>query len=84
MQVNALTVPPALHNLASKATLQSRWASATPRFYKAGCMKCTREIIVRANYVMSYRVDGETVGILRVLRAAQQWPSAGANEDKRK
>ena len=37
-------------------------------------MKSTREIVVRPNYVMVYRVAGDVVEVLRVLHAAQQWP----------
>jgi len=29
---------------------------------------------VRANYILIYRVEGETITVLRVLHAAQQWP----------
>jgi toxin ParE1/3/4 len=36
-------------------------------------MKGTREIDVRPNYVMVYRVTGDLVEILRVLHAAQEW-----------
>lgn len=36
----------------------------------------TREAVVHPNYVMVYRVEGETITILRVLHAAQRWPSA--------
>ena len=37
-------------------------------------MKGTREIVVRPNYAMVYRVSPEAVEVLRVLHAAQQWP----------
>ncbi|HZE91467.1 MAG TPA: type II toxin-antitoxin system RelE/ParE family toxin [Rhizobacter sp.] len=49
-------------------------ARRRPKLYKPGRMKGTREIVVRPNYVMVYRVTGELVEILRVLHAAQQWP----------
>ena len=45
-----------------------------PKLYKAGRVKGTREIVVRPNYVMVYRVQGDVVEVLRVLHAAQQWP----------
>jgi plasmid stabilization system protein ParE len=35
-------------------------------------MKGTREIVVRANYVMVYQVEPAAVVILRVLHAARQ------------
>lgn len=34
----------------------------------------TREILVRPNYVMIYRITGDVVEVLRVLHATQQWP----------
>ena len=49
-------------------------ARKTPTLYKPGRMKDTREIVVRPNYVMVYRVASDMVDLLRVLHAAQQWP----------
>ena len=49
-------------------------ARLRPKLYKAGRVKGTREIVVRPNYVMVYRVIGDEVDVLRVLHAAQQWP----------
>ena len=49
-------------------------ARLRPKLYKAGRVKGTREIVVRPNYVMVYRVIGDAVDVLRVLHAAQQWP----------
>ena len=49
-------------------------ARQRPKLYKAGRVKGTREIVVRPNYVMVYRVTGDLVEMLRVLHAAQQWP----------
>jgi addiction module RelE/StbE family toxin len=49
-------------------------ARLRPKLYKTGRVKGTREIVVRPNYVMVYRVIGNVVDILRVLHAAQQWP----------
>ena len=49
-------------------------ARLRPTLYKPGRMKGTREIVVRPNYVMVYRVIGDVVEVLRVLHAAQQWP----------
>jgi plasmid stabilization system protein ParE len=48
-----------------------------PTLYKTGRVRGTREIVVRPNYVMVYRIeeDGGTLAVLRVLHAAQQWPS---------
>lgn len=49
-------------------------ARQRPKLYRAGRVKGTREIVVRPNYVMVYRVAGDLVEVLRVLHAAQQWP----------
>ena len=48
-------------------------ARQRPTLYKPGRMKGTREIVVRPNYVMVYRVAGDSIEMLRVLHAAQQW-----------
>ena len=49
-------------------------ARQRPKLYKPGRVKGTREIVVRPNYVMVYRVSGDLVEVLRVLHAAQPWP----------
>lgn len=53
-------------------------ARLSPALYRAGRVRGTREAVVRPNYVLVYRVDGEgedgVVVVLRVLHAAQQWP----------
>ena len=48
---------------------------ANPYLYRPGRVPGTREAVVHPNYVMVYRVEGETITILRVLHAAQRWPS---------
>ena len=53
---------------------QAESARQRPTLYNPGRVKGTREIVVRPNYVMVYRVSPEAVEVLRVLRAAQQWP----------
>lgn len=47
-----------------------------PRLYRVGRIGGTREMVVRANYIVVYTEDPLTVRILRVLHAAQQWPPA--------
>jgi len=49
-------------------------ARQRPKLYRPGRMKGTREIVVRPNYVMVYRITGDLVEVLRVLHTAQQWP----------
>ncbi|PSH57559.1 MULTISPECIES: type II toxin-antitoxin system RelE/ParE family toxin [Phyllobacterium] len=45
-----------------------------PRSCKLGRVPGTREMIVRANYILIYTENVQAVSILRVLHAAQQWP----------
>ncbi|MGO4568778.1 type II toxin-antitoxin system RelE/ParE family toxin [Rhizobium sp. 2YAF20] len=47
-----------------------------PRLYRPGRVEGTREMVVRANYIVVYAEDPFAVRILRVLHAAQQWPLA--------
>lgn len=43
--------------------------------YRVGRMPGTREMLVRSNYLVIYTEDARAVTVLRVLHAAQQWPS---------
>jgi addiction module RelE/StbE family toxin len=45
-----------------------------PQMYKPGRVAGTREMVVRRNYIVVYAEDAQTVSVLRVLHAAQQWP----------
>jgi toxin ParE1/3/4 len=49
-------------------------ARQRPTLYKGGRVKGTRELVVRPNYVMVYRVLSDAVEVMRVLHASQQWP----------
>jgi len=51
-------------------------AAQNPKLYKPGRVVGTREIVVRPNYILVYRADPETdtLTVVRVLHAAQQWP----------
>ncbi|MER2471674.1 type II toxin-antitoxin system RelE/ParE family toxin [Photorhabdus laumondii] len=57
-------------------------AAQRPKLYRPGRVHGTREIVVRPNYVIVYRIKDEsgTVVVLRVLHAAQQWPPAKSSE----
>jgi len=63
---------------------QAEKARERPTLYRTGRMRGTREIVVRPNYVMVYRVEGEdedeTVAVLRVLHATQQWPPINGDD----
>lgn len=66
--------PDAAEKLADEIEAKADQLPKRPKLYKPGRMKGTREIIVRPNYVMVYAIEGETITVLRVLHAAQQWP----------
>ena len=53
---------------------KARRAAHNPSLYEEGRYPKTREIVVRPNYVMIYRVSGECVEIIRILHARQKWP----------
>jgi toxin ParE1/3/4 len=55
-------------------------ARIRPTLYRPGRVQGTREIVVRPNYVMIYRVLSDAVEILRVLHAARQWPEPGSSQ----
>lgn len=56
-------------------------ARQRPTLYKPGRVTGTREIVVRPSYVMVYRVLPDAVEVLRVLHAAQRWPSGDKQAD---
>jgi addiction module RelE/StbE family toxin len=68
--------PGAAIELDEEFQAKAEQARQRPTLYKPGRVKGTREIVVRPNYVMVYRVedDGGTLCVLRVLHAAQKWP----------
>jgi toxin ParE1/3/4 len=45
-----------------------------PMAFRQGRVAGTREWVVRSNYVVVYLVDAQTITILQILHAAQQWP----------
>jgi len=66
--------PTAASDLDLEFEAKTESARRRPKLYKVGRVKGTREIVVRPNYIMVYRVQGDVVEVLRVLHAAQQWP----------
>ena len=70
--------PGAALDLDDEFEAKAEQARQCPTLYRAGRCRSTREIVVRPNYVMVYRIEeeGGTVAVLRVLHAAQQWPPA--------
>lgn len=70
--------PQAALDLDEDFEAKAAMAAQRPKLYRAGRMRGTREVVVRPNYVMVYRVveADDAIDILRVLHAAQQWPVA--------
>lgn len=52
----------------AKADTLATW----PNRYRAGRVAGTRELVVRPNYIVVYRVAGEAVTVLRVRHARQK------------
>lgn len=70
--------PVAAIELDDEFEAKAEQARQRPTLYKTGRVRGTREIVVRPNYVMVYRIEdeGDTLAVLRVLHASQQWPPA--------
>lgn len=70
--------PTAAITLDDEFEAKAEQARQHPTLFKVGRVKGTREIVVRPNYIMIYRIDQDrdVVSILRVLHAAQLWPKA--------
>jgi addiction module RelE/StbE family toxin len=54
--------------------LKAEQAGQQPMLYRKGIILGTHEIVATPNYVMVYVVLAETVEIMRILHARQQWP----------
>ena len=48
--------------------------SDVPYLYRIGKVAGTREVVVRPNYLIVYRVTTDSVDVLRVLHARQKYP----------
>ena len=47
-----------------------------PEVGRPGRIEGTRELVIqRTPYIVAYRIDRDTIRILRVLHGAQQWPN---------
>ncbi|WP_457954568.1 type II toxin-antitoxin system RelE/ParE family toxin [Achromobacter xylosoxidans] len=66
--------PDAAQRLKDDIETKAAQLSARPALYRPGRIAGTREMVVRANYIIVYAADALAVRILRILHAAQQWP----------
>ena len=66
--------PDAAQTLFDEVQEKAAQAIRHPKLYKAGRVRGTREIVVRSNYVVVYRLLGdEVLNVVHVLHARQQW-----------
>lgn len=47
-----------------------------PDLGRIGRVKGTRELVAHRNYILIYDIANDLVRVLRILHAAQMWPSA--------
>ena len=66
--------PDAAQQLKDDIETKALGRTVRPRLYRAGRVAGTREMVVRANYVVVYAEGMGRIVILRVLHAARQWP----------
>ena len=66
--------PDAAQRLKDDIETQVAKLLAFPKIYRPGRIEGTREMIVRANFIVVYDENPFTVRVLRVLHAAQLWP----------
>ncbi|HCN73326.1 MAG: type II toxin-antitoxin system RelE/ParE family toxin [Pusillimonas sp.] len=66
--------PVAARKLDAQFVDKAHTAAQRPMLYRAGRIPGTREVVVRPNFVMIYRIENDGIEVLRVLHAAQQWP----------
>jgi addiction module RelE/StbE family toxin len=69
--------PRAAATLDGKFAAAAKRLSAHPQIGRPGRLSGTRELVVVPNYILVYRLAGETIGIVTVLHAARQWPPEG-------
>lgn len=50
---------------------------AFPLIFRRGRVEGTREMLVRANFIVVYSLETSSVRVLRVLHGAQHWPPEG-------
>ena len=67
--------PDAAQHLKNELEAKAARPPEHPELYRPGRVAGTREMVVATNYLVVYAVGANAIRILRVLHAAQQWPS---------
>lgn len=66
--------PDAAEKLADEIEAKATKLRENPKLFRVGRKRGTRELVAHPNYLIIYRIQGETIEILRVKHTAQQWP----------
>ncbi len=66
--------PDAAERLADAIEAKANSLMKHPKLYRIGRKRGTRELVAHPNYILIYRIEGQTVVVLRVKHVAQQWP----------
>jgi toxin ParE1/3/4 len=67
--------PARRHPIDDRIETQVELLIDTPEIGRRGRIEGTRELVIpRTPYIAAYRIERETVTILRVLHGAQEWP----------
>jgi len=69
--------PQAAIDLAREIHAKTDSLATYPLRCRAGRVAGTREMVIKPNYIVVYRIAGDEVQILRVRHARQQWPAKG-------
>jgi toxin ParE1/3/4 len=73
--------PLAAVSVGDEIELQVEMLADQPKLGRPGRVNGTRElVIVRTPYIVTYRIKGDAVQVLRVLHGAQKWPQGFPKE----
>lgn len=67
--------PDAAEKLADEIEAKAEKLRERPKLFRVGRKRGTRELVAHPNYLVIYRIEVETVEILRVKHSAQSWPA---------
>lgn len=67
--------PDAAEKLADEIEAKAEKLRERPKLFRVGRKRGTRELVAHPNYLVIYRIEAETVEILRVKHSAQSWPA---------